>query len=91
MFSFVCIWNDVYDPTEDEKRDTEKRADKLVKNFKYFVDASPKIDITSWNSDKVFRNDSYLGAGKGLTMTIEILDTSDYCNINTSRIKTLLD
>lgn len=90
-FIFTVVWDIVYDPNEDEKRASKIAAKKLANNFKFFVDASPRLEIKDWDANTTFRDGTYLGTGVGLTMTIAILDTSGYCDINTSRIETLLD
>ena len=81
-FSFVSAVSLEYDPTEQEKLDAERLADKKAKDFVYILEEAPRIRVTAWDMNKTFRDQSFLGIGKGFTVSITALNETDYCDVN---------
>ena len=84
--NFVIVAGANYDPTEEELIVCENDAEELTNSFRYLIDNSPYINISQWNATETFRDDSYNGIGKGLSMTIQIRDSQDYCYLKVDKL-----
>tara|TARA_R110000824_G_scaffold42703_2_gene125443 strand:+ start:1012 stop:1563 length:552 start_codon:yes stop_codon:yes gene_type:complete len=79
--SFVSSAALTYDPTPQQRLDTESKAGTQAKDFLYIVEKMPAVTLGTWNMTETFRDQSFEGIGKGITFTIQVLDKNDYCSI----------
>lgn len=68
-----------YDSTEEERIELEAIAEN---NALKFVRALENIiDISGWTMKETFRDQSFEGLGKALTIKVSLLDKGDYCGL----------
>lgn len=79
--SFVFVADLKRDPSTEEKQKAEIEADKLAKQFLWFVKRNYDVKVNSFGMSEFFRDNSYLGLGKGLSINLTIGDRQDYCDI----------
>jgi hypothetical protein len=79
--SFVFVANVERDPSSEEKQKAEIEADKLAKDFLWFVKRNVDVTVNGFTMSEFFRDNSYHGLGKGLSINLSIGDRSDYCDI----------
>ena len=76
---FVSAVALAYDATEEERVALESVAEK---NALKFVRALDNIfQLTSWTMKETFRDQSFEGLGKALTIKVSVLDKGDYCGL----------
>jgi hypothetical protein len=87
--AFVSIVASELDPTDEQITLQQIEADKLIKSFRFLIDKNEYASIDSFSLEELFRDGSYLGTGKGFTMTLTLPDLNDYCDLscNTSTNK----
>ena len=79
--SFVFVANLDRDPSSQDKQKAEIEADKLAKDFLWFVKRNVDVTVNGFTMSEFFRDNSYLGLGKGMTINVTLGDRSDYCDI----------
>ena len=80
--AFVSVVASELDPTDDQITQKQIEADKLAKNFRFLIDKNKYASIDSFSLEELFRDGSYLGIGKGFTMTVTLPDLQDYCDLD---------
>ena len=79
--SFVFVANLNKDPSTEQKIQAEVEADKLAKQFLWFVKRNVDVTVNGFTMSEFFRDNSYLGLGKGLGINLTVTDKQDYCDI----------
>ena len=79
--SFVVVSDNKRDPSTEEKEEIEKEANRIALQFLYLVKQNQDTNVNGWTMSEFFRDGSYLGIGKGLTINITIGDQQDYCDL----------
>jgi len=79
--SFVFVANVERDPSAEQKQKAEIQADKLAKDFLWFVKRNVDVTVNGFTMSEFFRDGSYIGLGKGLTINLSIGDQNTYCDI----------
>lgn len=79
--AFVCVVASIKDANEEQIIRAQIEADKLSKEFRYLIDSNRFVNTLSYDSEELFRDGVYLGVGKGFTMSIQLPDLNDYCDL----------
>ena len=79
--SFVFVVSNERDPSTEEKIKAEKEASKLALTFLQFVKNNQDITVNGFTMSEFFRDNSYLGTGKGMSINLTIGDRDNYCDI----------
>ena len=79
--AFVFVANLNKDPSTEQKIQSEIEADKLAKQFLWFVKRNIDTTVNSFTMSEFFRDKSYLGLGKGLSINLTVPDKDTYCDI----------
>ena len=80
--AFVSVVASELDPTDEQITQQQIEADKLAKSFRYLISKNKYASIDSFSLEELFRDGSYLGIGKGFTMTLTLPDLNDYCDLD---------
>jgi hypothetical protein len=79
--SFVFVADNDRDPSTEDKNKAEKEASRLALNFLQFVKQNQDITLNGFTMSEFFRDGSYLGTGKGMSINLTIGDQDNYCDI----------
>ena len=80
-FSFVSSVSLEYDPTDEEKIQAEQEAEEQAMSFLYLLKQTPGIKVSNWLLTETFRANSFNGIGKGLTLSVSVVDSNGYCDL----------
>ena len=79
---FVTAVSLKFDPSDNDKRLADEEAETQAMNFINIMEGVPELDLLNWSLSETFRDQTFLGIGKGLTLNISLLDKQNYCKLN---------
>jgi hypothetical protein len=79
--SFVFVVSNERDPSTESKNTAEKEASKLALTFLQFVKNNEDVTVNGFTMSEFFRDNSYIGTGKGLSINLTLGDKDSYCDI----------
>lgn len=79
--SFVVVSDVERDPSTAQKQQSEIDANKIALRFLNLVKKNEDTQVNGFSMSDFFRDGSYLGIGKGMTLNITIGDKDDYCDL----------
>ncbi len=78
-FGFVCAYDSLKDPTNQQIQDAQDKSISIVEDFIYLIENDPKPKVTASSYQESYREGVYLGVGTAFTITLVIGDLSDRC------------
>jgi hypothetical protein len=89
--SFVVVANVERDPSTAEKQQSEIEANRIALRFLDLVKKNEDTQVNGFTMAEIFRDNSYLGTGKGMTLNITIGDRDDYCDLFCNESTNIID
>ena len=89
--SFVVVANVERDPSTAQKQQSEIEANRIALRFLDLVKKNEDTQVNGFTMAEIFRDNSYLGTGKGMTMNITIGDRDDYCDLFCNESTNIID
>ena len=80
--AFVTILETSFEASDEEITEKQIEADKLTKRFRYLLNKNKYTTVTGFTTQELFRNGSFSGIGKAFSMSVQLPDYNDYCDLD---------